>query len=177
MTSAPLVRSRTINRTSRFFRAATACALFGVAPGALTAAPIAANVALQPTVRVVVVRAQTANPASVVLIVRVEGTGLVLGSYQGQFRFDPAAFAVDSSVAMGDGSRFVNAADAARGIVRFGGFTTNGFTGAEAIRVVGRALKPLEKAGIQAVLEVAGDLFGKPVPKAALIAASGVAKS
>lgn len=99
---------------------------------------------------------------------------MVLGAYEGRLQFDPTVLAVDSAIAGRDGSRFVNPADANKGVIRFAGFTPTGFSSVDAVRIVGRALKPIEQAQLTATLGVAGDLNGKAVPKAGLIGASSV---
>jgi len=136
--------------------------------GALVAAPV---------VRVTVVRSNESSATKLVLIVRVQAEGLVLGAYQCSLRFDPSVLTVDSATAGRDNFRLVNAQNASQGVILFNGFTTSGFTSADAVRIVARASKSLDAAKIDAVLEVAGDLDGKPVPKAALVAAHGVPTS
>ena len=127
-----------------------------------------------PTVHVSVVRSPQSTANRVVLVVRVDGRGMVLGSYEGRVHFDPAALEVDSAIAGRDGSRFVNAADAKSGSIRFAGFTTNGFKSSDAVTLIGRALKPLEQSHVAASVEVAGDLDGHAVPKVGLIGATGI---
>lgn len=127
-----------------------------------------------PSVRVSIVRDTPATRQRIALLVRVEGADMVLGSYEGRVVFDPAVFAVDSVVAGRDGSRFVNPADAPRGTIRFAGFTPTGFTSSTALRIVGRSLAPIDRAHLSATISVAGDLDGKPVPRAALIPATHI---
>lgn len=129
--------------------------------------------AAAPSVRVSIVRDKPAN-GHIVLLVRVEGADMVLGSYEGRVVFDPAVFAVDSAVAGRDGSRFVNPADAPHGTIRFAGFTPTGFTSSTALRIVGRTLGPIDRAHLSATVSVAGDLDGKPVPRAGLIPATHI---
>lgn len=130
--------------------------------------------AAAPSVQVSVVRSPQSTAQRVVLVVRVDGKGMVLGSYEGRLSFDPAAFALDSAIVGRDGSRFVNAAEAKSGAIRFAGFTTNGFTSTDAVTLIGRPLKPLEQSHVMASIRVAGDLDGRAVPKAGLIGATGV---
>lgn len=127
-----------------------------------------------PSVRVSIVRAKESNAQRVVLVLRVDGAGLVLGSYEGRVQFDPTVLAVDSAVAGRDGSRFVNSGDAVRGTIRFAGFTPTGFINSDAVRIVGRVRGRLENAKVVATLAVAGDLDGKSVPKTALIGATTI---
>lgn len=147
-------------------------ALLAGAPAALYAQVVAR--ASSPAVRVSVVRAPQSTAQRLVLVVRVDAKGLVLGSYEGQVSFDPTALAVDSAIVSRDGSRFVNAGDAKKGAIRFAGFTTNGFASSDAVTLIGRALKPMEQSHVVASIKVAGDLDGHAVPKAGLIGATGV---
>lgn len=127
-----------------------------------------------PSVRVSIVRDKPSSGDRITLVVRVEGADMVLGSYEGRVVFDPTVFAVDSAVAGRDGSRFVNPADAPHGTIRFAGFTPTGFTSSTALRIVGRTLAPIARANLSATVSVAGDLDGKPVPRAALIPATHI---
>lgn len=121
-----------------------------------------------PHVRVLVTRSPGGTTGQVVLLVRVEAEGLTLGSYSGSLRFDPAMLAIDSASAVRDGSRFVNAGEAERGLIRFAGFTTNGFAGTEAVRLVGRLRSLGTTAYLTSHVDVAGSLEGKAVPAASL---------
>ena len=145
-------------------------------PAARSAQPPAPT----PTVRVRVVRAAESSAERVVMLIQVEAEGVRLGSYQGQLRFDPLVFGVDSSAAGRDGTRMVNAADAGRGVIRFAGFATTGFTSDVAARLVARVPRSLSaerlSASLEARLDIAGDLDGRPLPKAALVSSSGLAR-
>lgn len=132
----------------------------------------AAALPVAPSVRVSIVRDSPTIGDRIVLLVRVEGAGMVLGSYEGRVAFDPSALVVDSVVAGRDGSRFVNPSAAQRGTIRFAGFTTTGFTSSTALRIVGRTLAPIARANLSAVVSVAGDLNGKPIPLTAIIPAT-----
>ena len=127
-----------------------------------------------PSVRVSIVRDAPLTGQRIVLLVRVEGAGMVLGSYEGRVLFDPKVLTVDSAVAGRDGSRFVNPADAPHGTIRFAGFTTSGFTNPTALRIVARMAGPIDRAHVSAIIAVAGDLEGKPVPRAGLIPATHI---
>ncbi len=144
----------------------------------LSLIPVAMLVALPstltPSAVVTVVRDKTSTPVHTVLMVRVEGKGMVLASYEGRVRFDASVFAVDSATAGSDGSRFVNAGDASKGVIRFAGFTPTGFKSNDAVRIVGHSTRPIDAAKVTATLEVAGDLEGKPVGKAGLLPATRV---
>ena len=104
----------------------------------------------------------------VVLMLRVEAHDVRMGAYQGTLTFDPSVLVVDSATAPGDGSRFVNAQRVSAGTLRFAGFTTSGFLGADAVRLVAHTRGPLENARIAGVLEVAGDLDGHRLAATAL---------
>lgn len=129
---------------------------------------------IAPTVRVRLVKAKESNAQKFVILIRVEGAEMVLGAYEGHVEFDPSVFVVDSATAGRDGSRFVNPADANKGRIRFAGFTPTGFSSTDAVRIVGRAVKPIEKAQLSATLNVAGDLHGKAVPRTGLIGATSI---
>ncbi len=126
-----------------------------------------------PTVLLRIVR-ESGSADRVVLVLRVEGSGVALGSYQGTVTYDPAVLMVDSATVGRDGFRFVNANNASKGSVRFAGFTANGFTGTDAVRIVARLRGPLENAKLNAMLEVAGDVDGRRIADGALKGAKGV---
>lgn len=126
-----------------------------------------------PLVQASLVRAAKDSSGRTALLVRIEGRGLVLGAYQGTLHFDPAVVSVDSATVPTDGYRLVNANDAAKGIVRFAGFTTDGFAGTEAVRLIVRGT-PLERGAFVLSLDQAGDLDGKVVPAAQLHGGSGL---
>lgn len=128
-------------------------------------APVGAQAASH--VRVRLVRVSSAG-SRVVLMLRVEAHELRMGSYQGTLTFDPAVLVVDSATTPGDGSRFVNAQRVSAGTIRFAGFTTSGFLGADAVRLVAHTRGLLENARISGVLEVAGDLDGHRIAPTAL---------
>lgn len=119
-------------------------------------------------VHVLITRVPGGTAGQIVLLVRVEATGLTLGSYSGTLQFDPAVLAIDSATVGRDGSRFVNAGESGRGMIRFAGFTTNGFGGTEAVRLVGRLRPPGATAHVTGKVEVAGSLEGRTVPAAFL---------
>jgi hypothetical protein len=130
----------------------------------LASTTLGAQAPRAPRVQASIVQVKESTPLRIVLLVRVEGKGVMLGSYEGRLRFDPTVFAVDSASVSRDGSRFVNAADAARGEVRFAGFTTSRFNTTDAVRIVGHASKPLDAAKLTAILVVAGDIDGNKIP-------------
>ena len=186
-----VLRSLTGHRSASHSRAAAILSLVGAAFVAATGSATAARAEAQsrPTaakgsapagsVRVSVHRGSESDANRVVLFVQVASTGLALGSYQGELRFDASALVVDSAIAGRDGSRFVNATDKARGTIRFAGFTTSGFTGDDAVRIIAHGSRPLSLAqlaqGLSAKLDIAGDIDGRQLPKSALIASTGLA--
>lgn len=127
------------------------------------------------SVRATIEERAPAADGTVQLTVRVEPTGLTLGAYQGTLRFAPGAFRIVKVAApSGDGSRLMNPADSASGVIRFAGYAVNGFAKTEALTLIVRPVRPLARAELRAQLEVASDLAGTAVPKAQLIAAQGV---
>jgi len=145
---------------------------FGLPLVRLLAAVLAAVV---PTLRAEITRAAGPSAELVTLQVHLRPTDLVLGSYQGSLRWKPGSLSIVSVSAPGkDGTRMFNAADSAKGIVRFAGFSTSGFTGTDALTLVVKPVRPLERAGLTVAVDVAGDLAGKAVPKDRLIPARGV---
>jgi hypothetical protein len=126
-----------------------------------------------PSVHVRVVRESGATDRAV-LLVHVEASGVTLGSYQGTMTFDPAVLMVDSALAGRDGFRFVNANNAAKGSIRFAGFTATGFKGTDAVRIVARTKGSIDGAKITATLEVAGDMDGRAIAAVALQGTKGV---
>jgi hypothetical protein len=130
-------------------------------------APAAAKVA------VVVVREQEGPGGRVVLNIVIRATDVVLGSYQGSFRYDPTVLEVDSATTVPDGYRVVNTAGAKQGAIRFAGFTTSKFGDDRAVRIVARLRKPIAEARIEASLDVAGDVEGHAIPRGAMTPARG----
>lgn len=139
---------------------AFATGLLGVSAGSTPPVPRA--------VRAMVYRTGESRSTRVILQLRIESTGLVLGSYSGGFHFDPALLVVDSAEAGRDGSRFVNAQRAAQGDIRFAGFSTTGFAGTDAVRLVAHLTKAIDPIPLDVVLDVAGDLEGRPVTRNSL---------
>lgn len=124
---------------------------------------------MDPSLRAVVQRAPAAADGSVALTVRLEATEMKLGAYQGTLRFTPGTLevlSVDSP--RGDGTRVVNPADSAQGIVRFAGFTVTGFRTDSVLTLRVRPKRALAQSGVRVLLEVASDVDGKALPRAAL---------
>ncbi len=111
---------------------------------------------------------------SVVLAVRFDEGSERLGAYQGSITFGTDAFQfVDASVP-DDGYRIFNAENAGRGVIKFAGFSVEGFTGAEALRI---NLKPdtnFDPSTIGLVIDVVGTIEGARVPRANLAVLDGV---
>jgi len=138
----------------------------------LLAAVLAAAV---PTLRVEITSALGPSPGLATLQVHLRPTDMALGAYQGSLHYESGALSIMSISAPGkDGTRMFNAADSAKGVVRFAGFTTTGFTGTVALTLVVRPARPLGRAGLVAAVDVAGDVDGKAVAKERLIPARGV---
>lgn len=137
---------------------------FGSAPSLAASAPRGSPA----SVRVTLERRESGD-RRLVVVVRVNGEGLVLGSYSGRVRFNPREFVVDSTLVGSDGSRYVNGNEAARGTLRFAGFTTTGFTSDVALRIVGHTTAAGTVPRFSALLDVAGNLAGTGVPRDSLI--------
>lgn len=141
------------------------------------AASPAAPAATAAGVHATLTRAADLADGRMVLLLQVEATGLGLGSYQGAVTFDPTQVTVDSAVApSGDGSRLVNANDAAKGLVRYAGYTTSSFRTGDAVRFVVR-VKSLDAAKFATTLDVAGDVNGTAIAKTLLHGSAGVRSS
>ncbi len=138
-------------------------------------ATIAVAVTGSPSVRASIVRTPVAAAGEMALTVRLHPSEVTLGSYQGTLRYTPGAFSIVSATApKGDGTRVVNVADSAKGLVRFAGFTVSGFATMEVLTIVVRPARALETAGLAADIEVAGDLNGVSVPRDRLVPARGI---
>jgi hypothetical protein len=100
------------------------------------------------------------------LVVSVDARALELGAYQGRLEFDAERFALlDAEAPHGsDGFRVVNAAEP--GIIRFAGFTTDGFTSPVAVRLRLRGAGELRSSDVALVLDVAGTVDGEAVDRA-----------
>ena len=135
-------------------------------------AAIAATAA--PSVKASITQRAGPNLGEYVLTLRLQAIDMKLGSYQGTMRYTPGSLTIVSAMApKGDGTRVVNVADSAKGIVRIAGFTVSGFTTQDALTLVVRTTGTLEAANLSAELQVAGDLNGVAVPKDRLLPARG----
>jgi hypothetical protein len=138
---------------------------------------IALAAAAVPSVKASIVRRSVAATGETTLAVVVQATELVLGAYQGRFRYDPGSFSVVSAITpSGDGMRVFNAADTAKGVIRFGGYTVSstGFKSQDVLVLVVRTKRSLDTAKLAVDLDVATDLQGKGVPASRLIPAKGL---
>ena len=133
-----------------------------------------------PSVKASIVRRSVSASGETTLAIVVQATELVLGAYEGRFRFEPGSFAVVSAVTpSGDGTRLFNAADTAKGLIRFAGFTVsgNGFKSQDVLVLVVRTARSLETAKLTVDLDVATDLQGKAVPAGRIIPARGLSST
>lgn len=122
-----------------------------------------------PSVRAVVQRGPAATDGSVVLAVRLLASEMQLGAYQGTLRFTPGTLEVLSAESpRGDGTRVVNPADSAQGIVRFAGFNVSRFRTDSVLTIRVRPKRAISEAGIRVLVDVASDLDGKPLPRTAV---------
>lgn len=127
----------------------------------------------QGSARAVVTAAAPAADGSVTLAVRVTARDLALGAYQGSLRYAPGTLEIlRVATPGGDGTRVVNPADSAQGIVRFAGFTVSGFRTDTVVTVVVKPRGGLPAARVQAVLDVAADVDGKAIAKEQLSGAA-----
>lgn len=136
---------------------------------------LAANAA--PSVKASIVRrsASLTGTGETTLAVVVQPTELVLGAYQGRLRFQPGALSVVSAVSPdGDRMSVLNAADTAKGVIKFAAFTVSGFKTPDVLVLVVRAVSSLDNAKLTVDLDVVTDLQGKAVPASRLIPARGI---
>ena len=128
-----------------------------------------------PTLRAMITASAGATPGTQALVIRLEPRDFVLGAYQGRLEYERGSLQVLSLAASqrDNGTRLYNAADSAKGVIRFAGYTTAGFTSTTVLTLVVRPLKSLAAAKVRVELDVAGDLDGKSIPKDRLIPARG----
>lgn len=100
-----------------------------------------------------------------VLRILVVPTELALGSYQGRVSFDPELLQLIDARMPARGFRVVNTEPASEGLVRFAGFTVDGFGEAEVLALRFRTTRPIEPTAVTLELEVAGTLEGEAVPR------------
>jgi hypothetical protein len=128
-----------------------------------------------PSVKASIVRRGVSASGETTVVVRLQPTDLVLGSYQGLLRFAPGSVGIVSAVTPSDdGTRVLNAADTAKGVIKFAGFTVSGFKTQDVLVLVVRSARGLDSAKLAVDLEVATDLQGKAVPSSRLIPARGI---
>lgn len=111
---------------------------------------------------------------SVVLAVRFDEGSERLGAYQGSITFETDAFQfIDASVP-DDGFRIFNAGNAGLGVIKFAGFSVEGFTGTEALRINLNPGTDFDPSTIGLVIDVVGTIEGARVPQANLVVLDGV---
>lgn len=123
-----------------------------------------------PSLRAVIERSAPASDGTITVAVRGVATDLRLGAYQGRVQFAPGRVGiVGSGTPSGDGTRLVNLADTAQGIVRFAGYAVPGFRSDTLLRLVIRVPRGVDAAELRVELDVASDVDGKPLERAQIL--------
>jgi hypothetical protein len=134
--------------------------------------------AAAPSLRATIEQQRGAHEGETNLIVKATPSGFLLGAYQGTVTFLPGSFTIVNATTPGsDGVRVVNAADSAKGIVRFAGYTLMGFKSNEILTLVIKPKRPLATAYLSATVTVAADLNGTAIPREQIIPARGISPS
>ncbi|HRN54181.1 MAG TPA: hypothetical protein PK788_11835 [Gemmatimonadaceae bacterium] len=119
-----------------------------------------------PSLRAVIERSAPGPDGTITVAVRGVATELRLGAYQGRLQFAPGSVAiVGSSLPSGDGTRLVNLADTAQGVVRFAGYAVPGFRSDTLLRLELRVPRGVDAAALRVELDVASDVDGKPLER------------
>jgi hypothetical protein len=130
-----------------------------------------------PSVRAGIEQRASARAGEATLAVVIKPTDVVLGSFQGAFRYTPGALSLVSvTIPDGDGTRVFNRIDST-GVIRFAGFTMTGFRSTDVLVLVVKSGKPLADAGLAVDLTVASDLQGTVLPASQLISTRGLSGS
>lgn len=125
-----------------------------------------AMAAEQGSVRAVLEQSPRAADGSITVVVRARVSNIELGAYQGTLRFAPGSVSVlRASAPSGDGTRVVNPADSASGILRFAGFTVTRFRSDTLLTVVLRPTQGTDLARLRVELDVASDVNGRALPR------------
>lgn len=95
----------------------------------------------------------------------IDARSLQLGAYQGRFRFDPEALELVEATLPEDNFRFVNTNRAAKGEIRYAGFTVSAFESPVALELRFRQKRALRLEDVSAELEVVGDVMGVEVKR------------
>ncbi len=120
----------------------------------------------QGSVRAVVEQAPRAADGTITVVVRARTHDVELGAYQGALRYAPGSVTVVRvSAPSGDGTRVLNPADSASGVLRFAGFTVTRFRSDTLMTVVLRPTRGIEAARLRVELDVASDVSGRALPR------------
>src|SRR5437016_1029780 len=108
---------------------------------------LAPPVLLESGVQAYLIQEAGSTSTRVVLTVRVDSKDINYTAYQGRLEFIPGSFEVlEASTPVGDGYRVVNTSSAAIGVIRFAGFTSDGFSQPVAVRLVVKPTRALSNA-------------------------------
>ncbi len=121
-------------------------------------------VVLPGTVRATLV-AEPRLDQTVLATVRIDAHSLKLGAYQGRLTFDHRNLTLVNVILPEDGYRFINTEGADQGLIRFAGFTTEGFTHPVAMVLEFESSGSVDLTGVNIELEVIGDIEGSQVEK------------
>lgn len=108
---------------------------------------------------------ETLDGDHVTIVVRFDEKAVRLGAYQARFTFEPKALALLQVTQPDDGQRFYNDGDAESGVIRFAGFSVDGFGDPVALRMRFRAKQRLRASHVQLAVEVVGTLEGTAMPQ------------
>jgi hypothetical protein len=114
------------------------------------------------------------------LDVVLELTGTRAGAYQATLNFRPGALtAIEARSRAGDGTRLVNPADSARGVIKFAGYTVTptGFSDSVMVSLTANVVGSLTQAGLSVTLEAVGGADGNPLTKAQILPFGGVRRA
>ena len=114
---------------------------------------------------------------SALFIVHVVANDVPLAAYQGEITFNAATFdvlAVRTPDPQDGEFRIVNGAAAASGRIQFAGFTPEGFTHTEALRIVARMRDGLAASDLDGTITVAGEVAGASMRPEQLRRSDGV---
>jgi hypothetical protein len=124
-------------------------------------------------VRAYIVREAGATADRAVLTIRVQAKDIGMAAYQGRIEYNPDAIEIlDATTPQEDGTRLVNP-NAGAGMIKFGGFATEAFSGNTAATLTVRVKTSLDDANFVATLDVAGEATGTAVQANKMMAQRG----